>query len=101
MLRTFIEKSITSAHAEKNTGLTDSMIDGITRCGEVVPLEIESSKDGQKILFYRNTPMLASGIKGMRVQLGKGSDRYSISFMRRRLACPACLQRGAPPPFDF
>ena len=20
--------------------------------------------------------------------------------MRRRLACPACLQRGAPPPFD-
>jgi len=21
--------------------------------------------------------------------------------MRRRLACPACLQRGAPPPFDF
>jgi len=21
--------------------------------------------------------------------------------MRRRLACPACLQRGAPPQFDF
>ena len=51
MLRTFIEKSITSAHAEKNTGLTDSMIDGITRCGEVVHLEMEGSKDGQKILL--------------------------------------------------
>jgi CRISPR-associated protein Csc3 len=51
MLRTFIEKSITSAHAEKNTGLTDSMIDGITRCGEVVPLQMESSKDGQRILL--------------------------------------------------
>ncbi len=50
MLRTFIEKSITSAHVEKNTGLTDSMIDGIKRCGEVIPLEIESSKDGQR--FY-------------------------------------------------
>ncbi|MCX6677033.1 MAG: type I-D CRISPR-associated protein Cas10d/Csc3 [Methanothrix sp.] len=51
MLRTFIDKSIISAHAEKNTGLTDSMIDGIKRCSEVVPLEMESSKDGQKILL--------------------------------------------------
>ena len=51
MLRTFLEKSITSAHAEKSAGLTDSMIDGIIRCGEVVPLEMESSKDGQKILL--------------------------------------------------
>jgi len=51
MLRTFLEKSIASAHAEKSVGLTDSMIDGITRCGEVVPLEMESSKDGQKILL--------------------------------------------------
>ena len=37
----------------------------------------------------------------MRIQLGKGSARYSTIFMRRRLACPACLQRGAPPPFDL
>ncbi len=51
MLHTFLEKSITSAHAEKSVGLTDSMIDGITRCGEIVPLEMESSKDGQKILL--------------------------------------------------
>ena len=51
MLRSFIEKSITSAHVEKTTGLTDSMIDGIARCGEVVPLEMESSKEGQKILL--------------------------------------------------
>ena len=27
------------------------MTDGITRCGEVVPLEMESSKEGQKILL--------------------------------------------------
>jgi len=51
MLRSFIEKSITSAHAEKTTGLTDSMTDGIARCGEVVRLEMESSKEGQKILL--------------------------------------------------
>ena len=51
MLRSFIEKSITSAHVEKTTGLTDSMTDGIARCGEVVPLEMESSKEGQKILL--------------------------------------------------
>ena len=51
MLRSFIEKSITSAHVEKTAGLTDSMTDGIARCGEVVPLEMESSKEGQKILL--------------------------------------------------
>jgi CRISPR-associated protein Csc3 len=51
MLCAFIEKSITSAHAEKSTGLTDSMIDGIKRCGEVVPIEMENSKEGQKILL--------------------------------------------------
>lgn len=51
MLRTFIEKSITSAHAEKNAGLTDSMTDGIKRCGEIIHAEMESSKDGQKILL--------------------------------------------------
>jgi len=51
MLRSFIDKSITSARVEKNAGLTDSMTDGIARCGEVVPLEMESSKEGQKILL--------------------------------------------------
>jgi len=51
MLRSFIEKSITSAHVEKTAGLTDSMTDGIARCGDVVPLEMESSKEGQKILL--------------------------------------------------
>ena len=43
------------------------------------------------VLFYGNTPMLASGIKGIRVQLENGSDQYSS----------ACFQRGAPPPFDI
>ena len=61
--------------------------------------ESEASDFG--VDFYRNTPMLASGIKGMRIQLRKGSDLFSTIFMRRRLACPACLQRGAPPPFDL
>jgi len=43
--------------------------------------------------------MLASGIKGIRVQLGIESDPSSTIFMRRRLGCPVCLQRGASPPF--
>jgi CRISPR-associated protein Csc3 len=51
MLRSFIEKSITSAHVEKTAGLTDSMTDGIARCGGVVPIEMESSKEGQKMLL--------------------------------------------------
>ena len=51
MLQAFIEKSITSAHEEKNSDLTDSMTEGMTRCDEVVPLEMESSKEGQKILL--------------------------------------------------
>jgi hypothetical protein len=50
-------------------------------------------------LFYRNTPMLASGIKGKRIQLRFGSELPGSIFMRRRLGCPVCLQRGAPPPF--
>jgi hypothetical protein len=49
--------------------------------------------------FYRNTSMLASGIRGIRVQLRDGSDRLSTLFMRRRLGCLVCLLRGAPPPF--
>ena len=53
------------------------------------------------IHFYRNTLMLASGIKGIRVQLGIESDPSSTIFMRRRLGCPVCLQRGASPPFDM
>jgi hypothetical protein len=54
-----------------------------------------------KILFYLNTPMLASGIKGMRIQLRFGSELPGSAFMRRRLGCPVCLQRGAPPRFHF
>ena len=53
------------------------------------------------IHFYRNTLMLASGIKGIRVQLGIESDPSSTIFMRRRLGCPVCLQRGASPPFHL
>ena len=45
--------------------------------------------------------MFASGIKCIRVQLGNGPDRYSAVSMRRRLVCPAYLQRGAPQPFDL
>lgn len=51
MLRAFLEKSITSAHTEKSSDLTDSMTDGIRRCGEVTSLEMESSKEGQNILL--------------------------------------------------
>ncbi|MHB8120271.1 MAG: type I-D CRISPR-associated protein Cas10d/Csc3 [Methanothrix sp.] len=51
MLRAFIEKSVTSAHAEKSSDLTESMTDGIRRCGEVVPIGMESSKEGQNILL--------------------------------------------------
>ena len=51
MLQAFIEKSITSAHAEKNSDLTDSMTDGIKRCCDVTSLEMENSKEGQNILL--------------------------------------------------
>lgn len=51
MLQAFIDKSITSAHAEKTSELTDSMTEGIRRCGEVVSLGMEDSKDGQNILL--------------------------------------------------
>ena len=54
-----------------------------------------------RILFYCNTPMLASGIKGMRIQLRFGSGLHGSAFMRRRLGCPVCLQRGAPPQFHL
>jgi hypothetical protein len=53
------------------------------------------------IIFYRNIPMLVSGIKSMRIQLGNGLVRYSTIFMRRRLACSVCLQRGVPPPLTL
>ncbi|MGB7544511.1 MAG: hypothetical protein WBL92_02805 [Methanothrix sp.] len=52
-------------------------------------------------LFLKNTPMLASGIKGMRIQLRFGSELPGSIFMRRRLGCPFCLQRDAPPPFHY
>ncbi len=51
MLQAFIEKSITSAHMEKSSDLTDSMTEGIQRCGEVTSLEMESSKEGRNILL--------------------------------------------------
>jgi CRISPR-associated protein Csc3 len=51
MLQAFIEKSIASAHAEKNSDLTDSMTDGIKKCGEVVSLNMENSKEGLNILL--------------------------------------------------
>jgi len=50
MLRAFISKSIVSAHSEKGTDLSDSITDGILRVEEIVPIEIEKSKEGQKIL---------------------------------------------------
>ena len=45
--------------------------------------------------------MLASGIKGMRIRLRFGSELPGSAFMRLRLGCPVCLQRGAPPLFHF
>jgi len=51
MLQAFIEKSVISAHAEKTSDLTDSMIEGIRRCGEVASLDVESTRDGQNILL--------------------------------------------------
>jgi hypothetical protein len=49
--------------------------------------------------FYRSTPMLASGIKGMRIQLRFGSAYPGSTFMRRRLGCPTACCAGAPLPF--
>lgn len=51
MLRAFISKSITAAHSEKVKGLSDSIIEGIAKAGEVVPIELENSENGQKILL--------------------------------------------------
>jgi len=51
MLRSFIDKSITSAHAEKSTELSESMVDGISKADEVVPINLEKSEEGQKILL--------------------------------------------------
>jgi len=51
MLRSFIDKSITSAHAEKSTGLSKSMVDGIRKADEVVPIDLEKSEEGQEILL--------------------------------------------------
>lgn len=50
MLQSFIDKSITSAHAEKSTGLTEPMVDSIRKVDEVVPIDVEKSEGGQKIL---------------------------------------------------
>ncbi|KKG11215.1 type I-D CRISPR-associated protein Cas10d/Csc3 [Methanosarcina sp. 2.H.A.1B.4] len=51
MLRAFISKSITSAHSEKRTGLSDSIIEGMNRVDEIVPIELEITSEGQNILL--------------------------------------------------
>lgn len=51
MLRSFIDKSITSAHAEKSTGLSESMFDSISKADVAVPIDLEKSKEGQEILL--------------------------------------------------
>lgn len=50
MLRSFIDTSVTFAHAEGSRKLTDSIIEGIIRADEIVPVELERSEQGQKIL---------------------------------------------------
>lgn len=50
MLRSFIDKSITSAHAETKRKLTDSIIEGIEKADETVLIELEESERGRKIL---------------------------------------------------
>lgn len=50
MLRAFIEASITFAHVESSRKLTDSIVDGINRADDVVPIELDRSESGQKIL---------------------------------------------------
>ena len=47
-----------------------------------------NSNEGDN-LFFHDTPMLASKINGIPIQLGNGPDRYSATFMRRRFSCPA------------
>jgi len=59
------------------------------------------SERWRPVYFYRNTPMLASGIKGMRIQLRDRSGRFSAIFMRRHLACPAACCAGEPSQFHF
>ena len=50
MLRSFVDTSITFAHAEGSRKLTDSIVEGIMRADEIVPIELERSEQGQKIL---------------------------------------------------
>ncbi|MHB8100910.1 MAG: type I-D CRISPR-associated protein Cas10d/Csc3 [Methanosarcina sp.] len=51
MLRAFISKSITSAHTESSTDLSDSITDGIRKVEEIVQIKFEKSNEGQKILL--------------------------------------------------
>lgn len=51
MLRSFISKSITSAHSKKNTDLSDSIINGIHKVEEIVQIRLEESPEGQNILL--------------------------------------------------
>jgi len=50
MLRSFFDTSITFAHAEGGRKLTDSIIEGIKRADETIPIELERSEQGLKIL---------------------------------------------------
>ncbi len=50
MLRSFVDTSITFAHTEGGRKLTDSIVEGIKRTDETVPIELERSEQGQKIL---------------------------------------------------
>jgi hypothetical protein len=55
-----------------------------------------SDWESGRIDFYRNTPMLSSRIKGIRVQLRDGSACL-IRLHAAAASCPVCLQRGPPP----
>lgn len=50
MLRSFVDTSITFAHAEGGRKLTDSIVEGIKRADEIVSIELERAEQGQKIL---------------------------------------------------
>lgn len=50
MIRAFIDASITFAHDDSSRKLTDSIVDGINRADHVVPIELDRSERGQKIL---------------------------------------------------
>ena len=50
MIRAFIDASITFAHVESKWKSTDDIIKGISRVDEVVPIELDRTEIGQRIL---------------------------------------------------